>query len=748
MKKFLFLLSVVLMASQLTAGNVDRVTAQHKAEAFLKAHTASTGKLYASGPIEFVSERVVTNSNNVNLPVYYTFNTKDRFVIVSGEDRGEEILGVGDGAIDFNNIPCNMQAWLDLYKKQIEYLQDRPGMVVEVQTRLAANRASNVSPMLTAKWNQQSPYYNECVINGVQCVTGCPATSLAQVFYYWKYPTAPTGVVPAYRFRANSWSSWTNVAALPSITFDWANMKNSYTFSSTSAQKTAVAKLMRYIGQAEHMEYGSNGSGISSDSTVLIANACKFYGYDNNVRAIKKTSYYGSTYYSDSQWANLIQGELEAGHPIVYCAISDEGSGGGHAFNVDGYTVSSNKYHINWGWGGYGDGDFALNAFTDADGWTFDIYQQMVIGIQPPGGQVTFPVLNVEPESLDFGTIKTGQTVTRTFHVTGTNLLGDITFTRNGNGFYSVTPETLTAAQVQAGADITVTYAPLTAGTHTCNIDVAGGAAETMHVACTGTAEAVPTLVATPSELSFTGNVGESVTATYTVTGYNMTGTTYLSVLNSGGVFSINKSNITKANIANGVEVTVTYKPKAPGVKTARVMMRSAGADTIYVELTGTATLQKYNPVMLEPDANYITPSSFRADWTDETADAGVSSYTLECYRTGQTHSVFTDITDKFYTVKSLTPGATYYYKVKALYTDNTESAWSNIMTVTLPAGHAFEPGDLDHDGSIGIADVGLLIDMLLGNETGACIICADVDGDGEVAVGDVSSLIDILLNQ
>ena len=106
---------VALAAMQAVAGTVDHATAQGKAAAFLKAQAGNTK--FAAAPVEFTSERVVTNSANVALPVYYIFNTRDRFIIVSGEDRGEEILAVGDGTLDLNNIPTNMQYWLDFYKK-------------------------------------------------------------------------------------------------------------------------------------------------------------------------------------------------------------------------------------------------------------------------------------------------------------------------------------------------------------------------------------------------------------------------------------------------------------------------------------------------------------------------------------------------------------------------------------------------------------------------------------------------------
>ena len=739
MKKILLMLAVAVAALQMTAANVDLVTAQAKAAEFLRSQ-ASGGKLTAS-QVQFVSQRTITNSSNVTMPVYYIFNTRDNFVIVSGEDRAEEILAVGDQPLDFDHIPANMQGWLNLYQKQIEYLQERPGLVVEVQSKIKApNRIQTVAPLLTATWDQQSPYWNQCVFNGTQCLTGCPATSLAQVFFYWKYPTAPTPSIAGYT------SNGYTIPALPSTTFDWANMRASYGWGATAAQKAAVATLMRYIGQAERMEYGPDGSGISSDRTDLISTACKTFGYDNNVRVIKKSSDYGYSIYTDAQWATLMQNELAAGHPIVYCAISDEGNGGGHAFNVDGYTSSSNKYHINWGWSGAGNGDFALNAFTDIDGMTFDIYQQMVIGIQPPGGQVTFPVITVEPDTIHFGTTKTGTPVTRTFHVSGQNLLGDITFNPSGNGSFSVTPTTLTAAEVMAGADITVTYNPTTSGSHKANIEVSGGAAETTIVVCEGTAEAVPLITANPMELNFNTTVGESVTGTFNLKGYNLAGAVYVKVLSPANGFTVDRTNVAKTAATAGVDITVTYKPTTAGNHTTRVMLRSKDADTIYVALNGTATVTTYAPVMQPANEAYVTETSFRADWTDQTPASAVTSYTLE-YATGGNSQTVTGIANKFFTLNNLTAGALYTYKVKALYFDGTESNWSNTQQVTLLQQPTFTPGDVNNDGFINITDVTALIDYLLNPSEDTDTQAADVNGDGTVNITDVTALIDMLLS-
>ena len=111
------------------------------------------------------------------------------------------------------------------------------------------------------------------------------------------------------------------------------------------------------------------------------------------------------------------------------------------------------------------------------------------------------------------------------------------------------------------------------------------------------------------------------------------------------------------------------------------------------------------------------------------------------------TYRLITGITpDKFYTVKNLTAGGTFFFRVKAHYTDDTWSPWSKAKTVVLHGeGHGYAVGDVNHDGSVNISDVTALIDSLLTGE-GGCEICGDVDVDGQVTISDVTALIDKLL--
>lgn len=146
---------------------------------------------------------------------------------------------------------------------------------------------------------------------------------------------------------------------------------------------------------------------------------------------------------------------------------------------------------------------------------------------------------------------------------------------------------------------------------------------------------------------------------------------------------------------------------------------------------------------MLPADEQYITGTSFRAEWTDETDPAGVIGYKLQ-YSTGDDVQSVSVNNGMNYMLENLVSGATYSYKVRARYIDDSESDWSNIQYVTLPAVPAFEPGDVNQDGRITIADVTALINFLL--EGGEWPQSADVDQNGALAIKDVTELINILL--
>jgi len=592
MKKVLLLLTVAITALSLQAAPVDKAAAEKVAKNYL-ANEMYAGKMMAPAALNPVLVKTEYGSNTkLNLPVYYIYNTSTTFLVISGDDRAEQILMVGDKPLNMDRIPDGLQYLLDCYKEQMDFLQANPNIRVErpsdQRTQLSA---TTYGPLLTAEWDQEAPYNNLCKFTynnrTYTCLTGCPATSAAMVLYYWKYPTTQIPALASYTSTLDI-SSTQSVSytypALDPVTFDWGNMKDKYTNGYTTAQATAVATLMRYVGQAEHMMYGTSsagGSGIYTTDTQIVVDMFKNWGYDNSC-AVKYKSNYSST-----NWANLIIGELAAGRPLVYNGVSGNA---GHAFNVDGYRDSDSKYHVNFGWSGDGNNWFAMNAFSYG-GYTFSSNQQAIVGIQPPGGQTTTPELSVSPTSLSFETTA-GGTVTKTFTVNAENLYSDVTITKGGNSYFSVSPTTLTKEQAMAGATVTVTYNPSVTGNHTGTITVASNGATSQTVSLTGTsATAAPVITPSTTSLSFSTQAGTPVTQTYRVTAANLTSSIRLAA--SGTGFTVSPAVILKSNAAlstTGVEVTVTYNPTTAGNHTGAITMTSDGAETKTVSLTGNAS--------------------------------------------------------------------------------------------------------------------------------------------------------------
>jgi len=791
MKKFLFLLTIAFAAMSMSAAPVDQATAQKKAKDYLAQ--AYAGKIMSPNALNPVLVKTEM-CNGKSTPAFYIYNTSTTFVVVAADDRAETILMVGDKPLrDINNLPPGLQDMLGQYQDEMTFLAEHPGLRVNpvANPRSRSLRAVTYGPLLTCNWDQTAPYWNECSFAGYQCYTGCPATSAAMVFYYWKFPTDPTPDLPGYASEIE-YSYWGSVdynhPALPSVTFDWDNMLDTYGSSYTDQQGAAVAQLMHYVGHAEHMIYGTydaGGSGVSVDSVGNIANAFLIMGYDpETTHFIKKVESMDNNYnegaelYTDEEWAAIIQEEMAASRPIVFCAVAR--NGGGHAFNIDGYRSSDNKYHVNLGWSGDGNAWCALNSF--GSGSYYNVYQQMVIGIQPPAQG---PSIKVNTTTLNMEAF-VGKTSTATFTVKGNELTSNITLSLNDpDGVFALDATSVAVSDQENGKVITVTYAPTVSGNHTATITLSNPDAEDKVVTLNGVATLetyVPEMqpanenyinltkfradwtdqtdpanvdnytleVSTRPAIELLDSLdGRPYTGSYssiTLTSpwggssvYRGNGAYYFS---SGGsiTFTIPEGY---TNESFSMQITTsTHSSYGSGNLTVRSTQTGAvghsfSPDETYTwvvtgstgdKITITTTDYSYSPDMalIKVYAGDITNASFKAN---EEGDA--------------TYRLITGITDKNYTVNNLEAGGTFYYRVKALYIDGTQSSWSNSQKVTLFAnGHDYELGDVNHDEAVDINDVATLIDSVLGNNVEICTICADMNGDEKIDINDVTLLI------
>ena len=311
---------------------------------------------------------------------FYVFNAGDgsAFAIVAGDDRAVDILAYGEGSLDMDNLPCGLECLLEQFKEQMDWLAAHPDAQVEASGQQFAPTDGSVMPLLTCSWSQSAPYYNLCPTDehGDHAVTGCIATAMAQVMYYWRFPK----LLPAV--EGYNYSCFV-LEDLPGCTIDWDNMLDQYLGGYNETQATAVAVLMRYCGQACNMMYGVDGSGsyMSNQRRAIIR-----FGYNNAIGSRDRD------WYAASSWTQMMRDELNAGRPILYTA---QANGGGHAFVIDGWH--NGLFHINWGWAGTGNGYFALDAFN-VRGYGFNQSQAMLTNVQPGHGGGNNPVEDYDCE--------------------------------------------------------------------------------------------------------------------------------------------------------------------------------------------------------------------------------------------------------------------------------------------------------------------------------------------------------------
>jgi len=297
--------------------------------------------------------------------VYYVFNVGETgFVIISGDDIARPVLGYStEGKYNPDDLPLNFMTWMaDIYNFISAGIKSgcSNNREIEAEWKAFLNRESAyfsktknetaVNPLIKTTWNQNDPYWNQSPFyQGNRCLTGCVATSMAQIMKYYNHPATGKGYSEPY-------TTETLGIYIPAV-----NLNANYNFNNmgdavptTAAQQENVARLMYHCGVTVKMNYKP------TESTAKQHNIAKavttHFGYDQSIR------YELRTYYTDMQWIDLLKKELNTSRPIFYVGYNE--SGGGHAFVCDGYD-NQNYFHFNWGWSGSHDGFFSVNPMPN-----------------------------------------------------------------------------------------------------------------------------------------------------------------------------------------------------------------------------------------------------------------------------------------------------------------------------------------------------------------------------------------------
>ena len=443
MKKLLFLLLTFMLAVAVNAEQVSRQEALQRARQFMPGKQFGEVKRFARA------------GSPVDKEPFYIFNTEGQngFVIISGDDRTQPVLAYAEqGSLEEGQMPDNMKWWLDNLARQIEALGSslKPAEVTSTRSGMTA-----IAPLIQTEWDQGAPYNYMCPDGNYLdkgddgydatnlCVTGCVATAMAQVLYYWKWPNQ-CAAIDSYGlgYYDSNWNfvETNRVKGVPATQFKWEKMKTKYGYNETGEAADAVAELMRYCGQAVHMGYDVGGSGANLSPSDLAS----VFNYSPNIRLLTRD------YYTTAQWEALVYEELSAEHPrpVLYSGRTSRNEG--HQFIIDGYD-GNGLFHINWGWG-YG-GSYSVLSLADpntehgiggsSNNGAFQYEQDALFGVKPAeAGEVMMPVL--------YG--KLGDFLTKTYTRTGIESdFTDVTLKATVVSEYSDTPETMLDVQVGWG---------------------------------------------------------------------------------------------------------------------------------------------------------------------------------------------------------------------------------------------------------------------------------------------------------
>ena len=387
----IIVLALFATCSAAFSAQVDVLTARTAAVNFYQVTTNYTGRAPLSASLKYT--RTETNGT----VDFYVFDISPKgFVMIAADDQVTPVIAYSlESSFNTDTHGKGIQNWMNHAAAHIyKGIQNRTVANAAISNQWTAylsgqkpvsakSSTTAVAPLLTTTWDQD-PYYNQlCPYNStdnVHAVTGCVATTMAQIMKYWNFPAQGTGSysyvnAPPYC----TFNYGTQSANFGATTYNWAAMPNKL-----DTNNLAVATLMYQCGVAVAMNYGDlnqGGSGafvLSSEAPGWKPTAQKayvnYFSYNpNTLTGVQQANY------SSAAWISLMKTELNAGRPIQY-----EGADiyeGGHTWVCDGYD-ENDLLHMNWGWSGIDNGYFSVSALT-VEGFNFSNDEAALIGIEP-----------------------------------------------------------------------------------------------------------------------------------------------------------------------------------------------------------------------------------------------------------------------------------------------------------------------------------------------------------------------------
>jgi hypothetical protein len=393
MKK-LVLLSVILIISITTfAGFVPRKEAEKAA----KSHTYQSIGAFKQVEWADLKMNCLFDPSESDIYNFYVFNIDgdQGYVVVSSDDKIKPILAYSfEGGFNHDNMAPAQKEFLKYFGECIAYASTNE---MEISEKISSEweelisfypgkeyqqKVTSPNLLKNINWNQGWPYNAQCPEDNDATYTnghvpvGCVATAMLQVMKYYNWP--PSGEGSKYH------SNWFNggygniTINFGNQTYDWYAIPN----QASSQVNTELGKINFHAGVAVSMYWGPDGSGSHTDEIVTALET--YFKYSTSCQYVTKSSY------TETNWKNLIKAQIDGGKPVVYSGSSTTT---GHAWNCDGYQDDS--FHMNWGWGGAGNGYYTLDNLTSTatpggSENNFNQGQDMVINIYPETGYPSY----------------------------------------------------------------------------------------------------------------------------------------------------------------------------------------------------------------------------------------------------------------------------------------------------------------------------------------------------------------------
>ncbi len=266
--------------------------------------------------------------------------------------------------------------------------------------------------------------------------------------------------MPTYgAYKADSYQNWFNTSVTKTTSVSWSATDvfqgdDAYFGSSTSYAVYYGRSGSSYVAQTETF-YVTNCTAVKA----YVYNASSSTSYPSTLTAYVCTESNGSLTASSSAAASA--SKTTSGNGVLSLSNLDASK----IYKVVLTAKRSRLYEI---------------AFQTPISGSADDPEEPVV--------VTPPTLSASAASLTMSA-EAGETDSQSFTVTGADLTGAVSVSLSDkNGVFSVSPASITKANAEAGAKVTVTFSPEAAGNYSATVTLSTDGAESVTVALSATA--------------------------------------------------------------------------------------------------------------------------------------------------------------------------------------------------------------------------------------------------------------------